>query len=145
MEARISFVTLGVADVAAARAFYERLGFRASSASEQSVAFFDLGGAVLALFGNAALAADAGVPPDGNGFRSIALAHNVESAADVDRVIEEAHAAGARIVKAGQETFWGGYAGYFSDLDGHLWEVAYNPYLPLDAGRRVTLPPPEDA
>ena len=140
MEPRLSFVTLGVADVAAARAFYERLGFKASSASQESVAFFDAGGVVLALFGRAALAEDAHVDDNKPGFSGIALAHNVNAPEDVDRVLAEAVAAGARLLKSGQKAFWGGYSGYFADPDGHLWEVAHNPFMPLDAEGRVTLP-----
>lgn len=142
MQPRISFVTLGVADVARARAFYEALGFRASSASQPSVTFFDAGGMVLGLFGRAALAEDAGVADSGPGFAGVALAHNVGSEAEVATVLAEAEAAGGRIVKAAQRAFWGGFSGYFADPDGHLWEVAYNPFFPLDAAGRPTLPPP---
>lgn len=140
MEPRLSFVTLGVADVARARAFYETLGFKASPASNENVAFFDAGGMVLSLFGRDALAKDAGVAAPGTGFTGIALAHNVRTADDVARVLDEAKAAGATIVKTSQKAFWGGQTGYFADLDGHLWEVAHNPFFPLDANGRVTLP-----
>ena len=142
MQPRISFVTLGVADVARARAFYEALGFRASSASQPSVTFFDAGGMVLGLFGRAALAEDVGMTGSAPGFSGIALAHNVGSEAEVASVLAEAEAAGGRIVKAAQRAFWGGFSGYFADPDGHLWEVAYNPFFPLDAAGRPTLPPP---
>lgn len=140
MESRLSFVTLGVADVARARAFYEKLGFRPSSASTDAVAFYDAGGIVLALWGRADLAKDAGVPDDGRGFSRIAVAHNVRSEGEVGRVLAEAEAAGGRIVRGSQKVFWGGQTGYFADPDGHLWEVAYNPFMPLDAAGRVTLP-----
>lgn len=140
MEPRLSFVTLGVADVARSRAFYETLGFNASSASQESVTFFDAGGVVLALFGRAALAEDAHIDASKPGFSGVALAHNVNSAEDVDRVLAEAVAAGARLLKHGQKAFWGGYSGYFADPDGHLWEVAHNPFMPLDADGRVMLP-----
>lgn len=143
MEPRISFVTLGVADVAAARAFYERLGFKASSASQEGVTFFDAGGVVLALFARPALAEDAHVANSAPAFSGVALAHNVDSEADVDAVLAEAVAAGARLLKPGQRAFWGGYSGYFADIDGHLWEVAYNPFLPRDAHGRIALPPPQ--
>ncbi len=142
MEPRLSFVTLGVADVARARAFYERLGFTASAASQDSVAFFDAGGIVLALFGRAALADDAHVENAAPGISGVALAHNVASEAAVDAVLAEAVEAGARLLKPGQKVFWGGYSGYFADPDGHLWEVAYNPFMPLGEDGRVTLPPP---
>lgn len=140
MEPRVTFVTLGVPDVARARAFYERLGFRASSMSQDGVAFFDAGGIVLALFGRQALAEDAHVMDSAPGFSGVALAHNVASPEDVDRVLEEAVAAGASLLKPGEKVFWGGYSGYFADPDGHLWEVAHNPSLPLGPDGRPLLP-----
>lgn len=140
MEPRLSLVTLGVADVARARTFYERLGFKASSASNESVTFFDAGGVVLGLFGRAALAQDAYVPEAGSGFSAIALAHNVRTEAEVDAVLAEAAAAGGRIVKPAQRVFWGGWSGYFADPDAHLWEVAHNPFFPFDAAGRLQLP-----
>jgi uncharacterized glyoxalase superfamily protein PhnB len=106
------------------------------------VTFFDAGGVVLALFGRSALAEDAQVEASGGGFSGVALAHNVRSEAEVDAVMEAVHAAGAKILKPGQRAFWGGYSGYFGDLDGHVWEVAHNPFFPLDSNGRVTLPPP---
>lgn len=142
MEPRVSFVTLGVKSIARARAFYERLGFRASSASNENVTFFDAGGVVLALFGRADLAADATVENGEPGFSGVALAHNVAGEADVARVLAEAEAAGAAILKPARKAFWGGTSGYFADPDGHVWEVAHNPFFPLDAAGRVTLPPP---
>jgi catechol 2,3-dioxygenase-like lactoylglutathione lyase family enzyme len=142
LEPRLSFVTLGVADVAKSRTFYEALGFAASAASEAAVTFFDAGGVVLALFGREALAEDAGAELAPPGRTNVALAHNVRSEAEVDGVLSEAVAAGARLLKPGQKTFWGGYSGYFSDPDGHIWEVAHNPFMPLDENGRVTLPAP---
>lgn len=138
----MSFITLGVGDVGRARRFYEALGFKASSASQADVAFFDARGVVLALFGRAALAEDAAVIAGGPGFSGVALAHNVNSEADVDEVLRDAVAAGAKLLKPGQKAFWGGYSGYFADPDGHLWEVAFNPFMPLDADGRVRLPAP---
>lgn len=140
MEPCLSFVTLGVADVARARAFYERLGFSASQASNEAVTFFNAGGVVLALFGRQALADDANVPNAPPGFSGVALAHNVHSEADVDAVLAEAVNAGGRIVKPAQRASWGGWMGYFADPDGHLWEVAHNPFFPLDAHGIVQLP-----
>ena len=137
---RLSLVTLGVSDVGRARAFYEALGWRASSASGPEVAFFQLGGVVLAVWGRDALADDANVSPAGDGFRGFALAHNVESEARVDAVLAHAVASGARLLKAGRKTEWGGYSGYFADPDGHIWEVAHNPGFPLDDEGRVVLP-----
>jgi catechol 2,3-dioxygenase-like lactoylglutathione lyase family enzyme len=142
MEPRLNFVTLGVADIARARAFYDALGFTASSASNPHVVFYDGGGIVLALFGRAALAEDAQVSDSARGFSGVALAHNVGSEALVDAVLAEVVAAGAKLVKPGQKAFWGGYSGYFADPDGHLWEVAFNPLFPLDASGRVQLPAP---
>jgi catechol 2,3-dioxygenase-like lactoylglutathione lyase family enzyme len=139
MEPRLTLVTLGVADVARSRAFYEALGFAAARQSEESVTFFDAGGVVLALFGRAALAEDAGVADSKPGFSGVALAHNARSEADVDAVLSEAAKAGGKIIKPAGKVFWGGYSGYFSDPDGHLWEVAHNPFFPLDAHGRVQL------
>jgi catechol 2,3-dioxygenase-like lactoylglutathione lyase family enzyme len=143
MDQRLSIVTLGVADLARARRFYcDGLGWRESSAGNESVSFIDAGGVVLGLYGREALAEDAGVPDEGDGFSGFALAHNVASEAEVDRVLAEAVEAGATLVKPGQKVFWGGYSGYFADPDGHLWEVAHNPFFPLDADGRVQLPLP---
>ena len=145
MEQRVTMVTLGVADMAAARRFYcDGLGWRQSAASNDSVSFIEAGGVVLGLYGWTPLAEDAGVSDAGTGFRGVALAHNVASEADVDRVLQEAVAAGATLVKAAEKVFWGGYSGYFADPDGHLWEVAHNPFSPLDADGRMTLPLPAD-
>lgn len=137
---RINLVTLGVRDLARARAFYEALGFVRSAASQDSVAFYEAGGVVLALFGRADLAKDAGVTDAPTGFAAISLAWNVESEALVDAALARAETCGARLAKPAGRAFWGGYLGYFSDPDGHLWEVAYNPFFPLDAEGRMTLP-----
>ena len=107
MEPRLSFVTLGVADVAASRKFYEALGFRASSASQPDVAFFDAGGVVLAVFGRAALAEDAGVAADKPGFSGVALAHNVRSEADVDSVLAGGRGGGRQAPQARSESLLG--------------------------------------
>ncbi len=139
MEPRLTLITLGVADVARARTFYEALGFKAARASQASVAFLPAGGVVLALWGRAALAEDATVADSKPGFSGVALAHNARSEADVDKAIAEAVAAGGKLVKPAGKTFWGGYAGYFADPDGHLWEVAYNPHFRFDAEGRLEL------
>lgn len=129
MKPRISMLTLGVRDLAASIRFYEQgLGFPRME-SPPVVAFFTLNGTWLALYGREALAGDAGVAPVGSGFSGIAIAHNVDSEAAVDAVLDEAVAAGAKLVKPGQKTDWGGYAGYFADPDGYLWEVAHNPFF----------------
>jgi uncharacterized protein len=143
VQPRISLITLGVADVARARRFYETLGFVASGASQDGVAFFPAGGVVLALFGRKDLAHDASLADSRPGFSGIALAHNVGTEAEVEAVLNEAAAAGGRIIKPAQRVFWGGYSGYFADPDGHLWEVAHNPGFPLDAEGRLQLPPPK--
>jgi predicted lactoylglutathione lyase len=140
MEPRINIVTLGVKDVARSRAFYERLGFRASSASNPQIAFFDLRGLVLALYGRNALAEDVGSEKPGDGFSGITLAQNKESREAVNLTLQEAKAAGGRIVTPAQETFWGGYSGYFADPDGHHWEIAWNPHFALDEQGRLKLP-----
>ena len=137
MKSRISMITLGVRDLPAAVTFYEEgLGLPRME-SPPEVAFFTLNGTWLALYGREALAEDATVPAEGRGFGGVALAHNVASKAEVDAVIAEAARAGSTIVKPPQQASWGGYSGYFQDLDGHLWEVAYNPHFwvgPADEG-----------
>ncbi|MEQ1708993.1 MAG: VOC family protein [Terricaulis sp.] len=131
MEPRVSLITLGVADLARARAFYEALGLRASSASQGDIVLFQIGGLALSLYPRAALAEDATIAAEGSGFRGITLAHNVRLKEHVGAVLAEAEAAGGRIVKPAQDVFWGGHSGYFADPDEHLWEVAWNPHLPL--------------
>ena len=139
MEPRLTLITLGVADVARARRFYEALGFKAGRASKEEVAFLDAGGVVLALWSRASLAEDAAVTDKPTGSAGIALAHNARSEADVDKALAEAVAAGGKLIKPAEKTFWGGYSGYFTDPDGHLWEVAHNPYFAFDAEGRVVL------
>lgn len=142
---RINVVTLGVADVARARVFYEKLGFVASRDSSPNVTFFDAGGVVLALFGHDALAHDAHVVGEPKGFGGVTIAWNVASDAEVEAALAKAVAAGAHLMKPGQKVFWGGFSGYFADPDGHLWEVAHNPFWPLDEAGRVQLPAPLSA
>lgn len=136
MKPRISMITLGVADLARAVAFYEQGLCLPRMDSPPEVAFFTLNGTWLALYGREALAADAGISAAGSGFPGFTLAHNLASEAEVDALMAQAVAAGARLVKPAQKVFWGGYSGYFADPDGHLWEVAHNPLFwvgPLDA------------
>ena len=138
--ASLSLVTLAVADVARARAFYERLGWRASADSQPSVAFFDCGGTVLSLYGRDDLARDCGRPvgaPDGQ-----MLAHNVASAEAVAAAVASFLAAGGTLVKAPLTAHWGGTIAFVADPDGHVWEIAHNPFWPIDATGRVSLPPP---
>lgn len=140
MEQRLSLVTLGVANLARARRFYEEgLGWRRAN-DHPEVAFYQAGGMVLALWARDALADDAGLPDAGSGFRAIALAYNTRERAEVDAVLREAEAGGGRIVKPAHDTFWGGYAGYFADPDGHLWEVAWNPDWEVAADGSIRLP-----
>ncbi|WP_180901816.1 VOC family protein [Martelella soudanensis] len=142
-DRRISMITLGVEDIAEATAFYERLGWSRSSASQESVTFFALDGIVLGLFGRKALAEDAGiegVEENASSFSGVALAYNLESEAEVDAALAFAESCGARIVKPAEKVFWGGYSGYFADPDGHLWEVAFNPFSPLDENGHMVLP-----
>ena len=135
MKPRISMITLGVRDLAASVRFYEGgLGFPRMY-SPPEVAFFTLDGTWLGLYGREALAADARVSPEGSGFESFALAHNVCSESEADEVMSRALEAGATLVKEPEKVFWGGYSGYFKDPEGHLWEVAYNPHFwvgPID-------------
>jgi uncharacterized protein len=141
MEPRVSLITLGVADLARARAFYEALGWSTAAALEDDVVFFPLpaAGMILGLWDRASLTQDSGVEDPG-GYGGVTLAYNVRSAAEVDETIAEAQAAGARIARKPAETFWGGYSGVFVDPDGHPWEVAHNPHWRLEADGRVTLP-----
>lgn len=137
---RVSLVTLGVADVARARAFYEAIGWSSRAEQGADVVFFQSGGMVLALWGRAELAQDSGVSDGGPGaFGGITLAHNVASPDEVRREIDAARAAGATITREPAETFWGGYSGVYCDLDGHPWEVAHNPHWRLGDDGSVSL------
>lgn len=142
MEQRLSLVSLGVVDLAASRRFYEQgLGWKVSSASNESIVFLDLGSVVLGLYGRDALAKDAKLPPSKPGpFGGFALAHNTRSKEEVDQVLADAAAAGAKILKPAEEVFWGGYSGYFADPDGHPWEVAWNPFFPFRDDGTIALP-----
>jgi uncharacterized protein len=129
VEQRVSLITLGVADVGRAQAFYEGLGWKMDGGvndANDHVAFFQAGSMIVALWSRAKLAADSGVEDTG-GWGGITLAYNTRSPAEVDAVLEEAGAAGATIARPGDKTFWGGYSGVFIDPDGHPWEVAHNP------------------
>lgn len=139
MEQRVSLITLGVADLRRARTFYEQLGWRGQEV-EQTV-FFQTGGQALALWGRDKVAADAGVDDAGIAtFGGVVLAHNVRSREEVDRVVEAAAEAGAEVTKPPGETFYGGYAGFFRDPDGHVWEIAHNPGLDLAPDGSLALP-----
>ncbi|HBF59967.1 MAG TPA: glyoxalase, partial [Methyloceanibacter sp.] len=136
----ISMITLGVADIGEATAFYERLGFTRSSESQDAVTFMQAGAVVLGLFGRDALKDDAKADSIWTGNGGTAVAMNRAGEAEVDAMMEVAKAAGARILKPAEKVFWGGYSGYFADPDDHAWEVAYNPFWSLDESGRVDLP-----
>jgi len=139
MEQRLSLVTLGVSDLGSARAFYEALGWTTRAAPDDDVVFFQAGGMVVALWGRDQLAEDSAVEDPG-GWGGVTLAYNVRSPAEVDAVMAEAEAAGARIGRPGGETFWGGYSGLFVDPDGHPWEVAHNPRWTIRDDGSIELP-----
>ncbi len=139
MKQSLSLVTLGVRDYEAAKAFYEALGWQASFEAEQT-AFFQANGVVVVLWGRDKLAADTGVRDAGAGWAGITLAHNVGSREEVHAVVDRARAHGAEIAREPAETFYGGYAGVFRDLDGHAWEVAHNPGFGLRDDGSVELP-----
>jgi catechol 2,3-dioxygenase-like lactoylglutathione lyase family enzyme len=141
MEPRVSLFTIGVADIARSRAFYERLGFVASSVGGGQVVFLQAGPMAICLWTRAELAEDAGVADAPMAYRGIALAHNVRTRAEVDATLQEAERAGATVTKPAHDADWGGRSGYFADLDGHLWEVAWNPHFPLSVDGALTLPP----
>ena len=139
MEQRLSLVTLGVADLGRARRFYEDgLGWKRGNDNPDG-AFYQMRGGILALWARTARAADARVADTGAAFGGVALAYNARSKAEVDAVLAEAEAAGARLLKPAEDVFWGGYSGYFADPDGHVWEVAWNPFWRIDADGRVAL------
>ena len=139
MQQSVSLVTLGVADYGRAKAFYESLGWQIAM-DIQETAFFQANGVVLVLWARDKLASDTGVADDGARWGGITLAHNVGSRDEVDALVEQARAAGAEIAREPAETFYGGYAGVFRDLDGHAWEVAYNPGFGLREDGSVVLP-----
>lgn len=138
MEQRVSLVTLGVRDLARARAFYEALGWTTRAAPDDDTVFFQAGGAIVALWGREELAEDS-VAEDAGGWGGITLAHNVRSPEEVDAVLAEAERAGARLERPGAPTFWGGYSGVFHDPEGHAWEVAHNPHWTLAEDGSVRL------
>lgn len=130
MEPRISFVTLGVTDLGRSRDFYRRLLGIEPKPTPPEVAFFELGKVWLSLYARESLAAEVGVAPQGSGFSGFTLSHNVRSSGEVDEVLRQAQEAGGTVVKWGHTASWGGHIGYFSDPDGHYWEVAWNEHYP---------------
>jgi len=140
MEQRVSLITRGVADLARSREFYERLGWRRSMAKAEGVVFFQTGGMALALYSRNELSKDAKISPEGHSFCGVALAYNTRTREEVDAVIAEAQAAGAKILKPAEEAFWGGYSAYFADPDGFLWEVAWNPSFAMARDGSIRVP-----
>ena len=140
MEQRLSIVTLGVADLQRSREFYERMGWRRSMAKAEGVVFFQAGGMALALYPRSDLAKDANVTAEGQGFNGVSLAYNARNRGEVDSVLAEAQAAGAKLAKPAMDALWGGYSGYFADPDGFLWEVAWNPFFPIAEDGSIQIP-----
>lgn len=133
MNQKLNIVTLGVSDIERALSFYEKgLGWKKATASQGDIAFFQLGSLVLALYPRELLAEDACVELEKTGFSGITIAYNTASEQEVDEVLHQVSSLGASIAKPAQKVFWGGYSGYFKDPDGHLFEVAYNPFFDLD-------------
>ncbi|HLF40791.1 MAG TPA: VOC family protein [Acidimicrobiia bacterium] len=139
VPARVSLVTLGVADLARSTAFYASLGWRLGADSNDSVTFLHTSGPVVALYPLTALAADAHLRPERSGFSGVTLAINVGSPEEVDAALTAAAEAGATILKPAEHVFWGGYSGYFADPDGHAWEVAHNPGWPIGPDGRPVI------
>ena len=137
---RVTLITLGVADLAASRAFYARLGWVEHAESQPGIAFFQMHGAVLGLFGKDELAADQRRARADLGVGAMTLAQNFATEAEVDEAYAAAIAAGGTALKAPEKVFWGGYSGYWADADGHVWELAMNPYWTLAADGSLTLP-----
>jgi uncharacterized protein len=140
MEQRVSIITLGVANLERSGEFYERIGWRRSTAKSEGIVFFQAGGMAVALYPREELAKDADVASEGAGFRGVSLAYNARNRSEVDCVLADAVAAGAKLLKPAQEAFWGGYSGYFADPDGFLWEVAWNPSFPIAADGSIRIP-----
>jgi uncharacterized glyoxalase superfamily protein PhnB len=137
---RVTLITLGCADLARSRAFYAALGWREAPGGTEGVSFYQMHGAALALFGRADLAADQGRPGASLGTGAITLAQNFATTGAVDAAFAAAIAAGATALKPPEAVFWGGYSGYWADPDGHVWEVAHNPFWPLAEDGSLTLP-----
>ena len=137
MDQRISLITLGVSDLVRSRAFYARLGWREVEPRHDEVAFFQLNGLALGLYGREALAEDARLPGAGSGFGGIAIAINFASPDLVDAALDEAWSAGGTVLKPAETASWGGYSGYFADPDGHPWELAHNPFCTLHPDGRT--------
>ena len=137
---RVTLITLGVNHLIKSREFYRTLGWKESGQSQKNVAFFQINGMVLGLFGMDSLAEDQGRKGKSLGTGAIALAQNFASPKQVDEAFNKALECGATKLKKPQNVFWGGYSGYYADPDGHAWEVAYNPFWPLEEDGSLRLP-----
>ncbi len=134
MEQRLTIVGLGVNDLKVSSRFYEeKFGWKKMKSSNDGITFFQLNGILLSLYPKEKLAEDATVNPEGNGFKGFTLAFNTRTREDVDELIKTLEAKGVKIIKKPEEVFWGGYSSYIADPDENLWEIAFNPFLPLDA------------
>ncbi len=133
----VSIITLGVRDLKRSAAFYGGLGFVMSAKSDDDIVWFNTGGTVLGLYPWDAMADDAGVSPEGTGFRGVTLAMNLRNEMEVDEFVAKATQLGAKVIKPPQKVFWGGYSSKFQDFDGHIWEVAYNPFTPVDKNGKM--------
>ena len=133
MEQRLTILGLGVNDLVASTAFYENIfGWEKTKDSNENISFFKLNGILFSLYPKDKLAEDAGVGHEGSGFKAFTIAYNTRSEAEVDDIINDLESKGVKIVKRPEKAFWGGYSSYVADLDDNLWEIAYNPFLPLD-------------
>ncbi len=138
MEQRLTIITLGVTDLNKSTDFYEnQFGWKKSELSNEYISFFNLNGIQLSLYERNELAKDATVNHEGNGFKGFTIAYNTKSEKEVDQLIAELRAKGVKIIKEPQKVEWGGYSSYISDLDDNLWEIAFNPFLPLDENGNV--------
>ena len=145
MDQRITMVTLGVADLERAEAFYAALGWRKAEESQPGISFYQCPGMMMGLFPLDDLAKDQGQPDATLGFGAMNLVQNQKDRETVDAVFQQAVAAGAKALKEPEPVFWGGYSGYFADLDGHIWEIAHNPFAPLSEDGTLTLPSEQEA
>ncbi|NND06766.1 MAG: VOC family protein [Saprospiraceae bacterium] len=140
MDQRLTIVGLGVDNLAVSNHFYsEVLGWTKTSDSNERIAFYKLNGILLSLYSRENLAEDAHVAAAGIGFKGVTLAYNARSREEVDQIIDQLRAKDVRIIKEPQEVFWGGYSSYIADPDKHLWEIAFNPFLPMDEDRNVVI------
>jgi catechol 2,3-dioxygenase-like lactoylglutathione lyase family enzyme len=141
MRQKLNLITLGVKDFKRSLDFYENgLGWKRSSSSHEDFALFPLGGITLSLYPRHLLAEDATVDQNGSGFSGITISYNAKSEKEVDEILKLVESLGATIIKPAQKVFWGGYSGYFKDLDGHLFEVAFNPFWEFDENDNIKLP-----